>query len=213
MINNMTCPYHQIFLYTCVMEQFSVVLYKDPLSHFQKWINILLFWLLEIKFLWTEASTGTVTKAGHFSLVDKAWFCQYQLKERRKSIESDSSPKDQNSLNIYSPVLMWGWVNTKQTQNVSILLVSGATWRHFVFVLCSLFYILKLVTVHCNYTGFGWKAVFCWDSKSVLWTGDPHHPHISTGGRRYWVKLQFGVMYRFKVKLNSSIIIIHLILK
>ena len=35
-------------------------------------------------------------------------------------------------------------------------------------------YILKLVTIHFNCTGFGCNAVFRWDSGSVLWTGDLH---------------------------------------
>ena len=57
-----------------------------------------------------------------------------------------------------------------------------AGWRHFVFVLCSFFYSLKVVTIHSNYTEFGCNAVFRGDSWSVSWTGDLHpssHRHRS----------------------------------
>lgn len=77
-------PNISIYLCDATSEQFFKIQYKDPLSHYKKWLNIFLFSTLEIKFLWTEATTGTGTKTGHFLRVDKAWLCHYQLKEKRK---------------------------------------------------------------------------------------------------------------------------------
>lgn len=81
-------PKNSTFLCNGAREQFTFILNKNPLSHFQKWISILFFWfhIAEVKCFWAEASAGKSTKAGHFLGVDKAWFSQYQLKAKRKWI-------------------------------------------------------------------------------------------------------------------------------
>ena len=75
------------------------------------------------------------------------------------------------------------WLNFNVAAHGHLDYTTRAGWRHFVFVLCSLFYLLNVVTVH--------SIMFC---ELKIFS----HPHISIEVSTYRVDYSWMMEYRFK---------------